>query len=349
MARPRTQSIKLPPHVHCVKARGKPYYYLQRNRGTGKATERVRLPDDPRTPDWWDEYRRLMHLPPPTIKADSFEHVIKTYLDSPDFKELADATRSGYERYLGIVRDKWGSLEIKGLEPRHVLALRDRYQATPATANAIVRTLSALMVWAIPRGHRPDNPCLHIKKLKTGDGWGPWPWEMIELVEKHAPRWMWHAAALALYTGQRESDVLAMTWTQARGGMIELRQQKTGRQLVIPAHQRLLAVLATIPRRTVQILSSSRGEPWTPGGFRSSWLANLKGPLAPIREGGFVFHGLRKSAVVTLLEAGCTDAETAAITGQSRQMIEHYSRQVNQRKLAAAAILKWERSQNEGL
>jgi integrase len=290
-----------------------------------------------------------MELPAPRINADSFDHVITIYLDSPDFKELAEATKTGYRRYLSLVRERWGSLEVKGLEPRHVLALRDRYQAKPATANAVVRTLSALMVWAIPRGYRSDNPCAHIKKLKIGDGWGPWPWEMIELLERHAPPWMWQAGALALYTGQREADVLAMTWTQARGGAIELRQQKTGRALVIPAHQRLLAVLATIPRRTVQILSSSRGEPWTPGGFRSSWLANLKGPLAPIHEAGLVFHGLRKSAVVTLLEAGCTDAEVAAITGQSRQMIEHYSRQVNQRKLAAAAILKWERSQNEGL
>ena len=121
-----------------------------------------------------------MDLPAPTIKTDSFDHVIRAYLDSADFKELADATRRNYERYLAIVRDKWGALEIKGLEPRHVLALRDRYQTTPATANAIVQTLSALIVWAIPRGHRPDNPCNHIKKLKTGDGWSPWPWEMIE-------------------------------------------------------------------------------------------------------------------------------------------------------------------------
>ena len=43
-----------------------------------------------------------------------------------------------------------------------------------------------------------------------------------------------------------------------------------------------------------------------------------------------------------LLEAGCTDAEVAAITGQSHQMIEHYSKQVNQKKLASTAILKWE-------
>ena len=43
-----------------------------------------------------------------------------------------------------------------------------------------------------------------------------------------------------------------------------------------------------------------------------------------------------------LLESGCTDAEVAAITGQSRDMVEHYSIMVNQRKLARAAILKWE-------
>ena len=64
--------------------------------------------------------------------------------------------------------------------------------------------------------------------------------------------------------------------------------------------------------------------------------------FAGLRERRLVFHGLRKSAVVMLLEAGCTDAEVAAITGQTRDMVAHYSLMVNQRKLAAAAILKWE-------
>ena len=64
--------------------------------------------------------------------------------------------------------------------------------------------------------------------------------------------------------------------------------------------------------------------------------------MAALRDRHLVFHGLRKSAVVFLLEAGCTDAETAAITGQSRDMVENYAKQVNQKRLAAAAILKWE-------
>ena len=134
--------------------------------------------------------------------------------------------------------------------------------------------------------------------------------------------WMWHATALALYTGQRQGDVLAMTWGQVNGELLKVRQEKTGKELAIPAHQRLLSLLTEIPRTSVCILTSTRGTPWTSDGFRASWQKALTGPLVSIRENGLVFHGLRKASVVTLLEAGCSDAEVAAITGQSRQMVE---------------------------
>jgi hypothetical protein len=75
-------------------------------------------------------------------------------------------------------------------------------------------------------------------------------------------------------------------------------------------------------------------------GFKATWRKHK-----PAAAKGLVFHCLRKSVVVMLLEAGCTDAEVAAITGQSRDMIELYARQVNQGKLAPAAILKWENAE----
>jgi integrase len=165
---------------------------------------------------------------------------------------------------------------------------------------------------------------------------------MIELAEREAPTWMWHAIALAVYTGQRQGDVLGMSWRQVRGDTIEVRQAKTGRELIVPLHRRLAAVLSQIEKASVRILTNTRGQPWTSDGFLASWAKALP---AEIKAAGLVFHGLRKSAVVTLLEAGCADAEVAAITGQTRQMVEHYSRAVNQRKLAAAAILKWEQSE----
>jgi hypothetical protein len=48
----------------------------------------------------------------------------------------------------------------------------------------------------------------------------------------------------------------------------------------------------------------------------------------------------RKAPGKTALLNGCTDAEVAAITGQTRDMVAHHSLRVNQRKLAAKAILK---------
>jgi hypothetical protein len=106
---------------------------------------------------------------------------------------------------------------------------------------------------------------------------------------------------------------------------------------------RMLMVIQTVRGNSVQPLTNTRGQPWTKCGFKASWQKALRGPLAPIREARLSpFQGLRKSAVVTLLEAGCTTAEVQAITGQSMQMVEHYTKQVSQKKLAASAILKWE-------
>ena len=99
---------------------------------------------------------------------------------------------------------------------------------------------------------------------------------------------MWDAAALALYTGQRQADVLAMTRSKIKNGLIEVRQEKTGRHLVIPAHQKLLAVLATMKNDSVQLLTNTRGRPWTKSGFKCSWQKALRGPLAPIRDAGLV-------------------------------------------------------------
>ena len=124
---------------------------------------------------------------------------------------------------------------------------------------------------------------------------------------------------------------------------IDIQQRKTKKPLWIPIHRRLATILAELPRGSVYVLTNSRSRPWTLDGFKASWSNELNREIMKqLRNKRLVFHGLRKSAVVTLLEAGATDAEVSAITGQSREMVEHYSRQVNQRKLAAAAILKWE-------
>ena len=134
-----------------------------------------------------------------------------------------------------------------------------------------------------------------------------------------------------------------MRWTDIRNGLIAVLQGKTGKKLWIPMHAELKRILADVPRRGEFILTSGRRDAWTADGFKTAWQRQMaEKALKPLRKQKCVFHGLRKSAVVMLLEAGCTDAEVSAITGQSREMVVHYAQAVNQKRLAAAAILKWE-------
>jgi integrase len=342
--------------VHAVKARGKDYYYFQPYRSTGREAGRVKLPGYPSNSDgtpnaaWWEAYWTCAGEPEKKTAAGTFTALIAAYRRSPEWGELSARTRITYGRYLNEIESKWGGLKAAGVEPRHVLALRDAKAETPAAANYIVRVLSSLLTWSVPRGYRSDNPCKHVKMLKGGDGYEPWDWEqIIYFRENVSKRELWWVAALALYSGQRQGDDLAMLWSDVADGSISVVQQKTGKKLRIPMHRNLRELLLEIPKRTVTVLSNTRGQPWTPDGFKTSWGKELdRDAMKPIREAGLVFHGLRKSAVVFLLEAGCTDAEVSAITGQSRQMVEHYARQVNQKKLAATAILKWEASGNGG-
>jgi predicted transcriptional regulator len=61
-----------------------------------------------------------------------------------------------------------------------------------------------------------------------------------------------------------------------------------------------------------------------------------------LREHRIVFHGLRKNAVIMLLEVGCTEDEVGAIVGMSPAMVRHYAKEVRRHHLAINAMKKLE-------
>ena len=339
-----TITISLPPHVHRKTAKGKVYYYYHPGRGTKNAAKPHRIEGEPTDPEWWHQYHQVSGTQAPTVNPHCFDELIKAWQASPKWQSLAESTQSEWKRHCRRISTMWGPLEVRGIEPMHVLALQDELSATPAEANNTLRCLSAMLSWSVPRGWRNDNPCREIEKLKIGDGYDPWPWEAVEQAEAELLPHLWQAAALGVYTGQRQADVLAMERTAVKDGMIWVRQEKTGKELLIPVHHKLDAILQSIDHPAGTILANTRGQPWTKSGFKSAW---RKAKPAFLKDAGLVYHGLRKTAVVTLLEVGCTDAEVAAITGQSRRMIVHYARKVSQEKLARAAMVKWQGEHRE--
>jgi hypothetical protein len=127
--------------VNVVRVKGRPYYYFHPGRGTKNAKRPIRLPDDPRSEDFWAAYGRLTN-DPQRENAKSFTRLIDAYRTSPEFCDLADSTRTNYEHYLESIAAAWGNLSVDGLLPAHVLALRDKHRGTPAAANGMLRVLS---------------------------------------------------------------------------------------------------------------------------------------------------------------------------------------------------------------
>ena len=98
---------------------------------------------------------------------------------------------------------------------------------------------------------------------------------------------------MALWTGQRQGDLLRLPWSAYDGRTIRLKQSKTGARVTIPVGAPLKAALDAAERRSPIILLTIDGKPWTEDGFRSSFAkARIK---AQIRD--VTFNDLRGTAV----------------------------------------------------
>jgi integrase len=109
-------------------------------------------------------------------------------------------------------------------------------------------------------------------------------------------RW---AVRLALYTGQRRSDLVKMKWSQFDGEFIEVRQQKTGELVSIPCHKALRVELEAMPRLADTILVGEKGASLT----GSSLSVMVRKALRDMGVDGYAIHGLRKNAAVALANA----------------------------------------------
>jgi hypothetical protein len=76
---------------------------------------------------------------------------------------------------------------------------------------------------------------------------------------------------LALWSGQRQGDLLRLPWSSYDGSHVRFRQSKTGRRVTMPAGMPLKALLDDTERRSPLILTNSYDRPWTSDGFRTSW------------------------------------------------------------------------------
>jgi integrase len=180
-----------------------------------------------------------------------------------------------------------------------------------------------------------------LPKAKS-DGIHAWSEAEIEQFEAH------HAIgtkarlafALALYTGQRRSDLVRMGRQHVRNAEIQVRQKKGRAVLTIPLVIELQAIIDATPGGHLTFLVRASGKPYRAVDlsihFRT-WCDE-----AGLPENCSV-HGLRKAAARRLAEKGCSAHEIAAITGhRTLKEVERYTRSAEQAKLARRAMARKE-------
>ena len=344
-----TKGKDLPSYIHRRKRDG---VLLFRKRSAGGILE-VRLetqfPEGAPIPfALHQERERLLSRPMPVAGGKNVEAVLRHYKSHAKFRDLASRTRSDYDIHLSYFVDKLGHLAPSQIERHHVIAWRDVWakKNSPHFANYRTRVLSIVLEHAKDMGllkKSDENPAKGLRALKyERTERKEWPAEKVEDFRASYPYGTRERTCfeLCLGTGQRIGDVLMMQWGHIRGGVISVKQGKTGKEMDIPMTEHLRAALAAADRHkgALFILAKDMSKTKVPGpwAYRSASQAMRKARKA-VGALDFDLHALRYTAGVELLLAGCDDDQIASITGQSLDMVRHYTRHARQRARAEQA------------
>jgi integrase len=270
------------------------------------------------TPEFIASYNEAIEQRVP-IPEGKLQSLIQGYQKSQKFLGRRKRTREDYIRQIKIIEKEFGDFPLRALAARETRGVfmdwRDRLALKSVRqADYAWTVLALILAWAKDLGKIAVNPCEKGGRLYSGTRVDfVWSIDNEAAFLEHASAHLHLPLLLALWTGQRQGDLLRLTWSAYDGTHIRLRQSKTGVRVQIPVGAPLKVALdvAAKSKRSPTILLNSDGRPWTQDGFRASW------GKACDKAGidGVTFNDLRGTAVTRLAIEGCTEAEIATITG----------------------------------
>lgn len=335
--------MKLPRYVRLKTAKGRAYYYFDAGKRMDGGRELIKLPDikDLRFGGALARAKATRTNRQNKQGTLTFEGLIRLYEKSPEFHKLAESSKRSYTRYLAkantLLRTRSGdSPPARKIEKSDVIDVRDQLSGTKGAASQTVRAIGALYAWAIKNDKLAHNPASNVTLFDPKEH-QPWPEDLIE--EGLTDPQVGMAIALFYFTGQRINEVVKMRWDDIKPTHMDVYVQKTKSQCQVAILPELREMLEAQEKSATTILTNANGQPWTQSGLRQKLQA-----WAEARGYHVVPHGLRKNAVNSLFEAGCTAAEVSGITDQSIGMLEHYAKGRNKLRLGQAAILKFDAS-----
>ena len=254
--------------------------------------------------------------------------------------ELTLRVQRDYRHMLRHLDDVFGYLEPQQVKPRHVVDFLN-VKTGKVHRNRMVMVLSSIFKramgsWCIELDL--VNPCVVARRHPTKPRTRYVTDEEFQGFRATAPASVQIAMDLALLTGQRQGDILALRWDQIHDGEIWIDQGKSGgeRKLAIVISPALEAVLTRaralepqLPREYV--VHTMFGRRYTGDGFRALWQVYMCAwRKAHPNDSRWVFHDIRAKCVSDTtslqdasLRAGHADPRiTSRVYDRNRRRVE---------------------------
>lgn len=333
------------PYLYYKAIKGRTYIYFRR----GKLLHR--LPDDPDSQEFSTEYWAVRNGKKKAPTRTTWAKLVESYYRSPEFQRLGKGTKANYRRHCDAVLAKNAAKDMRNFRRRDAIAIRDALQDSWSKANERVSVISTLCRHAVDLEWIERNPVVDVAKLKGGE-YRAWPDEKLKAYEgycdKHGLTVARTIYELAIGTGQRLGDCIAMKWSSFDGEFMSVTQEKTRTPLQIYCPERLQNYLASLPREGAYILAKNLRQPLT-----KSTVQKAVQPVQTALEvkGGpdrLVIHGWRYTAAKQLADAGNAISDIQAVTGhKTYEMAKKYTQQADQRIASKRAQKLRERTGGE--
>lgn len=277
----------------------------------------------------------------------SWTALIAAMRETDKWANFSPRYRQDLEPVFEYLTEKIGKVDVARLTQADIYDAMEKNRHRVRFANYIPTAISMLSKLAIRKRWRRDNPAIDIEPLKVPKGrkkphvlWTDWAVEKMREEGEPLPLLIFE---IGVGSVQRPGDWVDFQWGDYDGETLKLRQNKTGKPLLLPctealkqALDRAKAELEFAPHPSRHILTRADGSAMNYHAMARVMVRERK------RLGLMAFdqHALRYRGVMELAWAGCTDDEIASFSGHtSKAMIIKYAgeaRQIMRARQAAA-------------
>jgi integrase len=272
---------------------------------------------------------------PGTINA-----LVVDYLRSSEWAALACETQKARRRIIERFRVQHGNKRVALLQREHVLKMLAAIEK-PSSKRNWLKTIRGLMRFAVPV-MRKDNPTEGIPsvKLPKTRGHHTWTDEEIEQYRAYWPRGTQQRLVMefALETASRRGEVVRLGPQHVQRGRIRIARTHGSEDVEIPISPELHAACETVPKEHLTYIVTAYGKPRSKYGLGNDFAKWVTEAGLPTH---CRLHGLKKSGMRRLAEAGGTAHELMAVSGhKTLAEVQRYTKDADRKKLADSAMAK---------